>query len=310
MNTRFVETFITLARLGSFRATAQAMRATPAAISLRIKSLEEELNTTLIDRDADSFRLTAMGEHLREHARNVIHAVRALQLAARDESEVTGRLRLGVVETVVHSWLPRYIRMLNETYPMLTVDLTVDASAALHERLLADQLDLLLQVEAINHEAIVSTPLASYEVRWIARRDLIAEKAAKLAPAILEWPILTFGRGTAPQIAIESIITRLASQHGVPLSSTRLTCLPSVAVMIKLLRDGYGVAAVPSLLVADWLESGELVELPFKPAPPSIVVTMCHHDDAMVATHAAANVVRAACDAYCEEVGREVIKRI
>jgi len=45
MNTRFVETFLTLARLGSFRATATAMHATPAAISLRIKTLESELGS-------------------------------------------------------------------------------------------------------------------------------------------------------------------------------------------------------------------------------------------------------------------------
>ena len=50
MNTRFLETLITLAQLRSVRATARAMHATPAAISLRIKALEEELQTELIDR--------------------------------------------------------------------------------------------------------------------------------------------------------------------------------------------------------------------------------------------------------------------
>ena len=68
MNTRFVETFLTLARLGSFRATATAMHATPAAISLRIKTLESELGVELIERDAPEFKLTANGERLLAHA--------------------------------------------------------------------------------------------------------------------------------------------------------------------------------------------------------------------------------------------------
>jgi DNA-binding transcriptional LysR family regulator len=59
MNTRFLETFVILAQLRSFRATAQALHATPAAISLRIKTLEEELQTELIDRNSKDFRLTA-----------------------------------------------------------------------------------------------------------------------------------------------------------------------------------------------------------------------------------------------------------
>ena len=40
MNIRFLETFVTLAQLRSFRATARALHATPAAISLRIKTLK------------------------------------------------------------------------------------------------------------------------------------------------------------------------------------------------------------------------------------------------------------------------------
>ena len=57
MNTRFLETLVTLAQLRSVRATARAMHATPAAISLRIKALEEELQTELIDRSTREFRL-------------------------------------------------------------------------------------------------------------------------------------------------------------------------------------------------------------------------------------------------------------
>lgn len=50
MNTRFLDTFVTLAKLRSFRATAAELHATPAAISQRVKALEDELGTVLIDR--------------------------------------------------------------------------------------------------------------------------------------------------------------------------------------------------------------------------------------------------------------------
>jgi hypothetical protein len=49
MNTRFLETFVTLAQLENFRATARVLHATPATISLRIRSLEDELKTELVD---------------------------------------------------------------------------------------------------------------------------------------------------------------------------------------------------------------------------------------------------------------------
>src|SRR5258708_23089608 len=91
LNTRFVETFVTLARLGSFRATASAMHATPAAISLRIKTLEAELGVELIERAATDFTLTPHREHLLAHSRAPVHATRSLQLAAPDATQVPTR---------------------------------------------------------------------------------------------------------------------------------------------------------------------------------------------------------------------------
>ena len=74
MNTRFLETFVTLSQLRNFHATARALNATPAAISLRIKSLEDDLRTELVDRSAKGFRLTPSGEHLLGYAKTVVAA--------------------------------------------------------------------------------------------------------------------------------------------------------------------------------------------------------------------------------------------
>jgi DNA-binding transcriptional LysR family regulator len=299
MNTRFLETFVTLAQLHSFRATARALHATPAAISQRIKALEDELKTELIDRSAGGFLLTPKGENLLPYARSVIEAARALQEVARQETIVCGRLRLGVIETIVHSWLAPYIQRLNADYPDLEVDLTVDVSSVLQKRLLAHELDLIIKVEGMADASVVSSALANYQVRWIARRGLLSPRKSGLAARVLQRPILTFGRGTAPQIALDHIVASLASQLGVPLAQTRITCSPSVAAIIQLVKDGYGVAAIPSLFVAPYLHSGEFVELPLQPLPPSIVVSMCHPSEPKAMVHAAANAARRACGDYC-----------
>jgi len=299
MNTRFLETFVTLAQLRNFRATARALHATPAAISQRIKALEDELKTELIDRSAGSFLLTPKGDLLLPYARSVTEAARALQEAARQETVVCGRLRLGVIETVVHSWLAEYIQRLNTDYPELEVDLTVDVSSVLQKRLLAQELDLIIRVEGIADPTIVSSALANYQVRWIVRRGLLSPRKSGLASRVLHRPILTFGRGTAPQVALDHIVASLASQIGLPLAQTRITCSPSVAAIIQLVKDGYGVAAIPSLFVAPYLQSGEFIELPLQPLPPSIVVSMCHPTDPKAMVRAAAIAARRACGDYC-----------
>ncbi|WP_347554835.1 LysR family transcriptional regulator [Robbsia sp. KACC 23696] len=310
MNTRFLETFVTLAELESFRATARVLHATPAAVSLRIKSLETELKTVLVDRDHPVFRLTPAGQALLGPARAVVDAAQALRVAAGQEMVIGGRLRLGVIETVVHSWLSHYIAYLNNHYPDIEVDLTVDASAVLQRRLLAGELDLLLRVEGIDSTRIVSNALANYPVCWIARRGLISPRARDLPSRILKRPILTFGRGTAPQVALDSIVHGLAREQRVPAEQVRITCSPSVAAIVQMLRDGFGLAGIPRLFVADELESGEFVELPLKPALPPIVVSLCMPVETTPTVAAAARAARLACSGYTRNRRKEFIEML
>lgn len=308
MNTRFLETFVTLAQLRSFRATARTLHATPAAISLRIKTLEEELGTELIDRSCKDFRLTANAEYLLAPAKAVVDATRRLQAAAQKDSTVRGRLRVGVIESVVHSWLAQYVRELNTLYPEMEIDLAVDISNVLERRLRARELDLVIQVEGAAGSEIVSEALAVYPLHWIARKGLVDTRKEGLNQRLLQLPILTFGRGTAPQRALEEIVSKMANMAMIPLEQTRITCSPSVAAIVQLVRDGYGVAAIPSLFVAGALESGEFVELPVQPEPPAIIVSMCFHNNAEMLVHAAANLVRQVCASYCAQVDPRYIK--
>jgi DNA-binding transcriptional LysR family regulator len=310
MNTRFLETFVTLAELESFRATARVLHATPATISLRIKSLEDDLRTELVDRSTTQFRLTPAGESLLGLARNVVDAARALREAAGQELVVGGKLRLGVIETVVHSWLAHYITHLNAKFPQLDVDLTVDSSTVLQQRLLAGELDVAIRVEGIDSTKVVSSAIASYPVRWIARRGLLSKRTAGLASRVLQRPILTFGRGTAPQVALVSIVQALARQEQMRPEQTRITCSPSVAAIVQLVRDGYGVACIPSLFVTDELQTGEFVELPLKPVPPPIIVSVCKPTSASAMVNAAANAAHIACTAYCRTKRRDLVEAL
>ncbi|MBK4737788.1 LysR family transcriptional regulator [Noviherbaspirillum pedocola] len=310
MNTRFLETFVTLSELRNYRATARALHATPAAISLRVKSLEDELGAELVDRESKEFRLTPQGESLLAHARTVVAAAKRLQAAARQDNTIRGRLRLGVIETVVHSWLSPYIKRMSKEYPELEIDLTVDRSTVLQKRLQANELDLIVRVEGSDNPDIVSTALAVYPVQWFAHRSVVRGNA-KGQKALVKWalqqPLLTFSRGTAPQRAMEKAVAHLASQQDVPLSQTRITCSPSVAAIVRLLLDGYGIAAIPSLFVNDHLKTGDIVNLPALPSLPVIIVTLCHPAETEMKVHAAATVARQACADYGAQLGESLI---
>lgn len=59
--------FESAARLGSFKAAAQELNISPAAISHQVKSLEAFLGVQLFERSSQNVRLSADGERLQPH---------------------------------------------------------------------------------------------------------------------------------------------------------------------------------------------------------------------------------------------------
>ena len=61
MNVRFLEAFVWVAKLGSFKAAAEKMHTTQAGISSRIATLEEQFGVRLFDREHRGVLLTYHG---------------------------------------------------------------------------------------------------------------------------------------------------------------------------------------------------------------------------------------------------------
>src|ERR1700761_6584733 len=98
-----VQAFIRIADLGSFTRAAEAMRTTQAAISLKLKRLEERLGCRPVERPPRPVQLSAQGATFLEDARKLVDAHdRALALFAEPKQ----RLVLGISEHVAGPELP------------------------------------------------------------------------------------------------------------------------------------------------------------------------------------------------------------
>src|SRR5438046_7841182 len=116
MNVRFLEAFVWVARLGSFRTAADRLNITQAAISNRIASLEQDFDTRLFDRDAREIRLTFAGRRLLGYAERMLDLNLEMLSASRATSDAVGIVRIGVIETIVHTWLSNFLQRMQELY--------------------------------------------------------------------------------------------------------------------------------------------------------------------------------------------------
>lgn len=118
------EAFVTITENGSFTKTAEKLGYTQSAVSQMIRSLEEELDTSLIIRSRKGVSLTPDGEEFLPYIKNVYNAHREL-IEKRNEMTglESGLIRIGTFSSVSSNWLPRLMKEFKEKYPSVSFDL-------------------------------------------------------------------------------------------------------------------------------------------------------------------------------------------
>ena len=107
MNLRFVEAYYWAVSLKSVTRAAERLHLTQSALSARITSLEEELGVVLLDRRDKQFRLTTAGQRFQALACEMLELQRHIQAEMGCLSMRPTSLRIGTIESVLHSWLCR-----------------------------------------------------------------------------------------------------------------------------------------------------------------------------------------------------------
>src|SRR6516165_162665 len=136
-----VQAFIRIAELDSFTRAAEAMRTTQAAVSLKLKRLEERLGCRLVERTPWHVQLSARGEAFLEHARALLEA-HDRALAVFDEARQ--RLTIGISDHVAGPELPALIARMNAHDPQLLIEIRIGSSGDLLQSFDRRELDTVI----------------------------------------------------------------------------------------------------------------------------------------------------------------------
>jgi len=256
MNLKQLEAYLWVAKLGSFSKTAERLFTTQPAISSRIANLEEELRTTLFDREGGVVRLTPQGQALMPMAEDALGAVEAMRERAGSPAEVSGLLRLGVSETIVQTWLPELLAEMRETYPSLDVEISVDVTASLRNELVEHALDLTILMGPISEYTVTNTMLCAYPLIWTMRPETQDSAPVKMSMSeMLAYPILTFARNTRP---FAEIYEAFRDQTG---KTPRIFPSTSLSACQRMAERGVGIGVIPRISATRAIEDGRLVEI-------------------------------------------------
>lgn len=128
-----------------FQKAAEACFVTPAALSIMIKKLEEELEVVIFDRSRQPVLPTAAGLVVINNARSVLSGLRKLEEEVKwhlSGAGISGVLRVGIIPTLAPYLLHLFLPGLLQQYPELRIELRELTTEVIKDQLRKNHLDV------------------------------------------------------------------------------------------------------------------------------------------------------------------------
>jgi DNA-binding transcriptional LysR family regulator len=183
--------------------------------------------------------------------------------AVGDRSTMRGIVRLGVSETIVHTWLPALIERVNTAYPNLELEIEVDISPNLRDRLVAKDLNLAFLLGPVSNPNVSSRPLCAFPLAFVASDKIKLPKKVIGLDEIAKFPLITFSRNTQPYIVVRDLFERAGLRATIHASA-------SLATVVRMTLDGLGIAVIPPAILANVAAPGRLRTVKIKAALPKL----------------------------------------
>ncbi|MDI3418844.1 LysR family transcriptional regulator [Streptomyces luteolus] len=254
-----LQLLLAVARLGSLGRAAAELGISQPAASNRIRAMERQLGVGLVERSPRGSRLTDVGVLVTDWARRVVEAAEAFDAGAqalRDRRD--SRLRVAASMTVAEYLMPGWLIALRRERPDTAVSLLSGNSAAVVERLLADEADLGFVEGLTAPRGLRGAVVARDRLVVVVGPDHPwARRRAPLAPAELAATGLILreeGSGTR-----EVLDAALAEHGGLAAPLLELT---STTALKAAVASGAGPAVLSELAVAEELAAHRLIQIP------------------------------------------------
>ena len=179
MELKTLRTFLMVADVGTVVEAAKRLHCVQSNVTTRIKTLEDELGVSLFVRSRSGMTLTAAGQVLVAHARNVVRAERDAKMAMTGLSRTGGLVRVGSMESTIAPRLPPCIAAFQAIRPDAEIELTAAPTEDLIALLISGRVDVALIGGNFAHPDLVSEPVFQEEMVLLTHRSVRTEAQAR-----------------------------------------------------------------------------------------------------------------------------------
>lgn len=263
MHPRLLKTFLAVARYRNITRAAEEVHLAQSSVSDQVQSLEAELGAALFTRSKAGLELTQAGETLRSYAEEILVLADEARAAVTEAAgQTAGTVTIGALETIAAVTLPQWLSAFQGDHPDVNLRLKVAGSADLLRKLENGEIDVAFCFD----KGALDDQLAK---RTISTEPLVLvacpEKASVPPKGDLIGLASTSFVATEVGCVYRHLFDTAFADAGI--AAPKLVAeVGSIGMIARLVAAGAGMGLVPRLAVADALDRGEIVEMPW-PGP-------------------------------------------
>lgn len=247
---------------GTFRAAADRLNKAQSAVSHQIRKLEDELRFGLFSRDSYRPALTPEGEIFHREAQRVLQAFRALQTTSKSlVGELEAVVRVALSATISLEPFLGLLAEIGQRFPSTHVQVTSEMMGGPVARLMQGEADLIIAgIQGVPVEQVDTVPVGSIVISPVAHRDFaIAQVPGIRTQAEMQGYTQVVVTGTGGPQYEQSRDVMQAGQRWT---------VSDFATKKAVIMAGLGWGGLPSHLIEDELQNGDLVPLNVEGFPP------------------------------------------
>jgi DNA-binding transcriptional LysR family regulator len=249
-----LRSFLAIVRYGGYHRAADALHLTQPAVSRHIRRLEEQLGEPLFAKRGRGVELTPYGERAAAELADVLDAHDGA-VARLQRGGGTGPFVLGAIENLVDPVLPDLIAVVREHLGDRPMQLRVDRSVALVDRVARGEVDAAILVDA--GDAQNPLELGSIPLHWWAAPALAAAPVPDPLPLVAYDPpcgLRDLALARLDELGIAYVITaespHLSGVHTAVRNGLGYALLAAGADGIRVVSSGPLAGTIPARL---WL---------------------------------------------------------
>lgn len=258
MTLRHMNIFVMVCKCNSITGAAKKLYLAQPAVSLAISEIEEYYGIKLFDRISKKLYITDVGKQFLSYAIKITSQFEEMENEIKNWESVSS-LKIGSSITIGTYLMPEIVKNFNSNYPEVSVNVLINNSRTIENKILENELDFALIEGLIHSKNILIKPFFNDKLVLICSNNhIFTQKSSVILDDLKNQKFLLREKESGTREIIDSIM----ASYGFYITPTWEST--STQAIIQAVINGIGISILPYQLVKREMHEEKIKIIPIE----------------------------------------------